>query len=103
TYAAYNLNFGDGGYTKLKVRASSPMTGGEIIMHSGSLEGEVVCTVTLGGSDVYGGDWANYGDWDFDVPELAALTGKQVLFFEFNNPPEGSSHCFNINWYEFSK
>lgn len=103
TYAAYLMNFGDGGYNKLKVRASSPMTGGDIIFHSGSLEGEVVATVTIGGSDVYGSDWANYGDWDFEVPELAALTGTQVLYLEFNNPPGGSSHCFNINWFEFTK
>ncbi len=102
-YAAYQLDFGEGGYTKFKVRASSPMSGGDIIMHKDSLDGEVVCTVSVGNKDVYGGDWSNYGDWDFETPELAALTGTQILFFEFNNSPENSSHLFNINWYEFSK
>ncbi|MBR6358125.1 MAG: carbohydrate-binding protein [Lachnospiraceae bacterium] len=103
TYAAYQLDFGEGGYNKLKVRASSPMSGGEIIMHKDSLDGEVVCKIAIGNKDVYGGDWSNYGDWDFETPELAALTGKQILFFEFNNSPENSSHLFNINWYEFTK
>lgn len=102
-YAAYQIDFEDGGYTHFKVRASSPMSGGDIIMHKDSLDGEVVCVVTVGNKDVYGADWGNYGDWDFDTPELAALTGKQILFFEFNNSPENSSHLFNINWYEFTK
>jgi hypothetical protein len=102
-YAAYQLDFGEGGYTKFKVRASSPMSGGDIIMHKDSLDGEIVCTVSIGNKEVYGGDWGNYGDWDFETPELAGLTGKQILFFEFNNSPENSSHLFNINWYEFSK
>ena len=102
-YAAYQLDFGEGGYTKFKVRASSPMSGGDIIMHKDSLDGEVICKVSIGNKDVYGGDWSNYGDWNFETPELAGVTGKQMLFFEFNNSPENSSHLFNINWYEFAK
>ncbi len=105
TGAGYRINFGDGGYTKMKVRASSPMEGGYIIAHAGSITGEEVFRVQIGDNTVYGGDWGNYGDWDFDAVEgLDALTGTQTLYFEFQIP-EGSSasHCFNINWYEFSK
>ena len=79
------------------------MSGGDIIFHYDSLEGEVFATVQIGNSEVYGGDWGNYGDWDFDVPELAGVTGTHVVYLEFNNSPENSSHLFNINWFEFTK
>lgn len=105
TGAGYRINFGDGGYTKMKVRAASPMEGGYIIAHAGSMTGDEVFRVLIGDSSVYGTDWANYGDWDFEAVEgLDALTGTQTLYFEFQIPDGSSaSHCFNINWYEFSK
>lgn len=95
-YAAYfQVNFGEGGFSRVTFRASSAMeNGGDIEIHQGTIDGTLLGTCHIPGT----GDWSKWETFDFDVPDLAAVSGTQDIFLVFKN---GGDFLFNLNWFQF--
>ncbi|MDF2542078.1 MAG: glycosyl hydrolase [Herbinix sp.] len=91
------VNFGEGGFGKIVVRASSGMElGGDIEIHQGAIDGTLLGTIHIDGT----GDWANWQTFEADLPDLAAVTGLQDIYMVCTN---GGDYLFNLNWFQFMK
>lgn len=96
-YTAYKINFGDGGYKKFAVRASSAMElGGDVEIHIGALDGQLIGTCHVDNT----GDWSTWADFTADCPDLASVKGEQTVYLKFVN---GGDWLFNVNWFQFGK
>lgn len=109
-YIVYRLDFEDGGYNKVLIRFGTITPGGTIDVRCGDPDGELITTIALNAADApdskpenFGSDWVAFADFEIDVPDLAGLTGEQVICFVFH-PTDGDSNWVgNFDYYEFSK
>lgn len=109
-YIVYRLDFEDGGYNKVLIRFGTITPGGTIDVRYGDPQGELIATIALNAADApdskpenFGSDWVAFADYEIDVPELADLTGEQVICFVFH-PTDGDNNWVgNFDYYEFSK
>jgi hypothetical protein len=109
-YIIYRLDFEDGGYNKVLMRFGTITPGGTIDVHYGDPNGELITTIAINRDDApdskpenFGSDWAAFADFEIDVPDLAGLTGEQIICFVFH-PTDGDDNWVgNFDYYEFSK
>lgn len=109
-YIIYRLDFEDGGYNKALIKFGTITPGGTIDVRYGDPNGELITTIALNAADApdtkpenFGSDWVAFADFEVDVPELAELTGEQVICFVFH-PTDGDNNWVgNFDYYEFSK
>jgi hypothetical protein len=97
-YVAFlQVNFGAGGFSKIAFRAASWYEeGGDVELHLGAIDGELVGTYHIPGT----GDWSIWETITCDAPELAAVNGIQDVYMVFKN---GGDWLFNLNWFQFGK
>ncbi len=95
--AFYQVNFGNGGFSKASFRAASWYEeGGDVEIRIGGVEGQLVGTCHIPGT----GDWSIWQTFDFEVADLASIEGVQDVYMVFTN---GGEWLFNLNWFQFAK
>ncbi len=94
-YTSYKINFGDGGYTSIKIRAASSYAqGGDVQIYLDSLDSDMVgyCHITGTGS------WSNWADFEADIEYAEELVGAHDVYLKYTN---GGKYLFNLNWFKF--
>lgn len=107
TWVVYRLDFEDGGYNKVMMSYGTITKGGTIEVRYGDPNGELITTIALNAADApddkaedFGSSWEGWAHYELDVPELAGITGEQIICFVFQTE---DGWVGNFDYYEFSK
>ncbi len=96
-FTAYQVDFGAGGFSRIAFRAASWYEeGGDVEIHLGAVDGELIGTYHIPGT----GDWSIWETVACEAPELAAVNGIRDVYMVFKN---GGDWLFNLNWFQFMK
>lgn len=96
-YSMFDVDFGEGGYAGATFRASSGMEdGGDIEVHLGAVDGELLGTVHIDGT----GDRSSWQDFSGTLEGIKNLTGVQKIVLVYTN---GGDSLFDLNWFRFDK
>lgn len=107
TWVVYRLDFEDGGYNKVLISYGTITQGGSIEVRYDDPNGELITTIVLNRADApddkaedFGSSWEGWAHYEIDVPDLAGITGEQIICFVFQTD---DGWVGNFDYYEFSK